>query len=185
MGNLFLELAMTDKHVQISDTLTKILTHDERQELARLIRKTRITRNVHHEFESARTAGERLADQVAAFGGSWTFIIIFAVVLVSWVALNGFMLGARSFDPYPFIFLNLLLSMIAAVQAPIIMMSQNRQSAKDRAVQQHDYEVNLKAEVEIMALHEKLDELRQRQFAELLEIQQKQISMLMALQGAK
>jgi uncharacterized membrane protein len=178
-------MAMTDIHVLATDPSTKVLTHDERHELARLIRKTRITRNVHNEFEIARTLGERLADRVAAFGGSWTFIIIFAVVLVTWVILNGFMLGIRSFDPYPFIFLNLLLSMIAAVQAPIIMMSQNRQSAKDRAVQQHDYEVNLKAEVEIMALHEKLDELRLRQFTELLDIQQKQIKMLMTLQAAK
>jgi uncharacterized membrane protein len=161
---------------------TKLLTQDERNELARLIRKTRVTRNVHSELEGSRSFGERLADRVAAFGGSWTFISLFGLVLVTWVVVNSLILGSRSVDPYPYIFLNLLLSMVAAIQAPIIMMSQNRQTAKDRAVQQHDYEVNLKAEIEIMALHDKLDELRFRQFTELLEIQQRQISLLTALQ---
>jgi uncharacterized membrane protein len=99
-------------------------------------------------------------------------------VLLVWVVLNTVVLRQYAFDGYPFIFLNLLLSMIAALQAPIIMMSQNRQAAKDRAVQQHDYEVNLKAELEIMALHEKLDELRNKQFENLLNIQQKQIDLL-------
>ncbi|ETD82287.1 membrane protein [Rhodobacter capsulatus YW1] len=103
--------------------------------------------------------GARIADRVAAFGGSWAFIGIFALVLLGWVALNTVVLVA-AIDPYPFVFLNLILSMLAAVQAPVIMMSQNRQAEKDRLAAAHDYEVNLKAEIEIMRLHEKLDELR-------------------------
>ena len=103
--------------------------------------------------------GARVADRVAAFGGSWSFIGLFALVLVGWVGLNTVILVA-AIDPYPFVFLNLILSMLAAVQAPVIMMSQNRQAEKDRLAAAHDYEVNLKAEIEIMRLHEKLDELR-------------------------
>ncbi|ARO13624.1 hypothetical protein BVG79_00264 [Ketogulonicigenium robustum] len=105
------------------------------------------------------TLGGRIADKVASFGGSWTFIGLFALVLVSWVALNGFLLTHPP-DPFPFIFLNLVLSMVAAFQAPIIMMSQNRQAQKDRDAAANDYEVNLKSELEIMRIHEKLDELR-------------------------
>ncbi|PYF10254.1 putative membrane protein [Rhodobacter viridis] len=103
--------------------------------------------------------GARVADRVAAFGGSWSFIGLFALVLVGWVVLNTVIL-ATAVDPYPFVFLNLILSMLAAVQAPVIMMSQNRQAEKDRLAAAHDYEVNLKAEIEIMRLHEKLDDLR-------------------------
>ena len=138
----------------------KSLSHEDRQKLAHLLRQTRLTRDVHKEFEGTLTFGQRLADKVAEFGGSWTFIIIFAGMLLAWCALNTFILLNRAFDPYPYIFLNLMLSTIAAVQAPLIMMSQNRQSAKDRLVAQHDYEVNMKAEIEIMALHEKIDDLR-------------------------
>jgi uncharacterized membrane protein len=125
----------------------------------------------------AASFGDRLADRVASFGGSWTFIILFGVVLLAWT-LGNLALMSRAFDPYPFIFLNLMLSMLAAVQAPIIMMSQNRQSAKDRAEAEHDYEVNLKAEIEIMALHEKLDELRARDIEGLIARQQEQIELL-------
>lgn len=121
--------------------------------------------------------GDRLADRVASFGGSWTFITLFGVVLLAWTVGN-VLLMSRAFDPYPFIFLNLMLSMLAAVQAPIIMMSQNRQSAKDRAEAEHDYEVNLKAEIEIMALHEKLDELRARDIEGLIARQHEQIELL-------
>src|SRR6185295_10578400 len=129
------------------------------------------------------TFGERLADRIAAFGGSWTFLLLFLVVLVSWVGLNSLVLARRheAFDPYPYILLNLFLSMIAALQAPIIMMSQNRQAAKDRLDAAHDYEVNLKAELEILSLHEKVDELRERKWGELIELQQEQIRMLMRL----
>ena len=104
--------------------------------------------------------GARLADSIARVGGSWSFIVGFLIFLAAWAILNGWLLNQRSFDPYPFIFLNLVLSMVAALQAPVIMMSQNRQAEHDRIDAAHDYEVNLKAEIEIMALHEKLDELR-------------------------
>lgn len=119
-----------------------------------------IARDVGHDFDSESTFGKRLADRVAEIGGSWAFVIGFFVFLLFWTALNTVGLPeADRLDPYPFIFLNLILSMLAAIQAPIIMMSQNRQAAKDRAEARHDFEVNLKAELEILALHEKLDRL--------------------------
>jgi uncharacterized membrane protein len=105
------------------------------------------------------TLGQRVADKVAAFGGSWTFIIIFGVVMLIWVTLNSAALFVRHFDPYPYILLNLFLSMIAAIQAPVIMMSQNRQAAKDRLQADQDYQVNLKAELEVAQLHSKLDHI--------------------------
>ena len=108
-----------------------------------------------------RDRWQKLADQVAKTGGSWGFIITFVIALALWVALN-VLLATRAFDPYPFIFLNLMLSMVAALQAPIIMMSQNRQGAIDRAAAEHDYIVNMRAELEIMLLHDKLDALRER-----------------------
>lgn len=111
----------------------------------------------------AATFGQRLADAMARIGGSWGFILAFIAFLAVWALLNMWLLGSGAFDPYPFIFLNLILSMLAAVQAPIIMMSQNRQAARDRLEAAHDYEINLKAEIEIMALHEKLDELRHQE----------------------
>jgi uncharacterized membrane protein len=133
--------------------------------------KTHFARDVLADMEREATFGERMADRVAQVGGSWAFVISFGVFLIAWAVLNVLILPAAGrFDPYPFIFLNLLLSMLAAVQAPIIMMSQNRQTAKDRAESRHDYEVNLKAELEIMTLHAKVDELTRinaEQFAEL------------------
>jgi uncharacterized membrane protein len=133
--------------------------------------------------ETGNTAGQRAADAVASFGGSWTFIMLFGVTLVAWVVLNSLILARydRSFDPYPYILLNLFLSMLASIQAPIILMSQNRQAQKDRLVAAHDYEVNLKAELEIMLLHEKVDLLREGQWGELLRIQQEQISLITQL----
>ncbi len=159
----------------------KQLSQDERRSLTQLLRKTRIARNVNKEGQGNRSFGAWLADVVASFGGSWTFIMIFSGVLLAWCVLNTVILASNAFDPYPFVFLNLVLSTIAAIQAPIIMMSQNRQAERDRLVQQHDYEVNLKAEIEIMALHEKMDELRLKQFADLLKIQERQIAMLAKL----
>lgn len=143
-----------------------------------LLRHSHISRDIHKDFESKLTFGQRLADRVAEFGGSWTFILIFAAFLVAWVVLNSVMLVSSAFDPYPYIFLNLLLSMIAAIQAPVIMMSQNRQAIKDRLEAQHDYEVNLKAEIEVLALHDKLDSLRTGQIEDMLNKQQKQIELL-------
>lgn len=133
--------------------------------------------------DSGATPGQKAADAVARFGGSWTFIMLFGVTLVAWVVLNSLILARydRSFDPYPYILLNLFLSMLASIQAPIILMSQNRQAQKDRLVAAHDYEVNLKAELEIMLLHEKVDLLREGQWDELLKIQQEQIRLMTQL----
>nr|WP_282097571.1 DUF1003 domain-containing protein [Luteibacter sp. SG786] len=130
------------------------------------------------------TFGQRLADNVSRFGGSWTFIIIFGLGLLLWTGLNSYVLH-KPFDPYPYIFLNLMLSMLAAVQAPVIMMSQNRQAAMDRLDAANDYKVNLKAEIEIMALHDKLDQMRTEQLAALLAKQQEQIDLLMKLVGSR
>lgn len=133
--------------------------------------KTHFARDVLADMDREATFGERMADKVAQVGGSWSFVLSFGLFLIVWAALNLLILPANGrFDPYPFIFLNLLLSMLAAVQAPIIMMSQNRQTTKDRAESRHDYEVNLKAELEIMTLHAKVDELMRanaEQFAEM------------------
>lgn len=156
------------------------LPEREQKVVRHYLDRSHVSRNVNKEFESRLTFGQRLADMVAAFGGSWTFIIIFGSVLVFWVTLNSVIL-ARSqteFDPYPYILLNLFLSMLAAIQAPIIMMSQNRQAAKDRTDAAHDYEVNLKAELEILSLHEKLDELREGKWLELVQMQREQIHLL-------
>jgi CRP/FNR family cyclic AMP-dependent transcriptional regulator len=124
----------------------------------------RVSRNANEVLEEKATLGDRVADGVARFGGSWRFMFSFAAILVCWVALNTVLLLGRPepFDPYPFILLNLLLSMLAAIQAPVIMMSQNRQDVKDRVRSELDYQVNLKAELEIMELHEKVDRLEQR-----------------------
>jgi uncharacterized membrane protein len=139
-----------------------------------------ISRNLAQDSGAAPTAGQRAADAVASFGGSWTFVGLFVVVLLGWVGLNGVLLMSRgaTFDPYPYILLNLFLSMLAAIQAPVILMSQNRQAEKDRLSAEHDYEVNLKAELEIMLLHEKIDGLRQQQWAELLVMQRRQLELL-------
>ncbi|MEL4072283.1 DUF1003 domain-containing protein [Ochrobactrum sp. GPK 3] len=153
------------------------LTAREKSVLKRLAERQTIAQDINQSFDEKRTTGQRLADKVAEFGGSWTFIIVFGVILAVWVAFNS-LLATRAFDPYPYIFLNLVLSMLAAVQAPIIMMSQNRQAAKDRLDASHDYEVNLKAEIEIMALHEKFDQLRSNELRGLIEKQQQQIEIL-------
>jgi uncharacterized membrane protein len=142
-----------------------------------------IAKNTATEFDAKTTPGQRAADAVAAFGGSWTFIALFAATLITWVGLNSLILAryGEAFDPYPYILLNLFLSMLAAVQAPIILMSQNRQTEKDRLNAEHDYEVNLKAELEIMLLHEKVDLLREGQWGELLDIQKEQLRLLAGL----
>jgi uncharacterized membrane protein len=134
--------------------------------------------NIAEQFERKLTFGERLSDQIASFGGSWRFIILFGVVLVLWIILNAALLLNRGFDPYPFILLNLILSCLAAMQAPIIMMSQNRAELRDRLRSENDYKINLKAELEIRHLHEKIDHLLRRQYNRLFEIQQIQIELL-------
>jgi uncharacterized membrane protein len=137
--------------------------------------------NTDAEYEKDLTLGEKLADRLADFGGSWTFIAIFGAILLVWIVLNSAVLVTRPFDPYPFILLNLILSCLAAIQAPVIMMSQNRQEAKDRLRSQHDYQINLKAELEIRHLHEKLDHLLSRQWERLVAIQQVQLDVLSEL----
>jgi uncharacterized membrane protein len=134
--------------------------------------------HVDQEYDSTLTFGQHLSDKIASFGGSWGFIIIFFCILVLWISVNSFILAFKQFDPYPFILLNLILSCLAAIQAPIIMMSQNRQEAKDRLRASHDYQVNLKAELEIRQLHQKLDHLLSRQWERLVEIQEVQIELL-------
>ncbi|MGE0384069.1 MAG: DUF1003 domain-containing protein [Gammaproteobacteria bacterium] len=155
------------------ETQMRRATEFERGILAKFLGRRHVSSDINQTFESQLTFGERLADKVAAVGGSWVFIGIFFVVLVCWMAMNEQM--ARPFDPYPFILLNLLLSCLAAVQAPIIMMSQNRQAAKDRLDARNDFEVNLRAEMEIMALHEKLDTLRSRDLMDMLQLLEKQM----------
>lgn len=149
--------------------------------------RSHIARDVRAEGDATITFGQRAADAVATFGGSWTFVSLFAVVMLVWVGLNAILLAraGKTFDPFPYILLNLFLSMLAAIQAPIILMSQNRHSERDRASAEHDYEVNLKAELDIMLLHEKLDQLRESQWEELLEIQREQLKQLASLLGSK
>ncbi len=134
--------------------------------------------NIDAEFEQKWSFGQRMADRIATFGGSWAFLICFGVFLALWIVMNSLVLLWRPLDPYPFIFLNLLLSCLAAIQAPIIMMSQNRQEAKDRIRSEHDYQVNLKAELEIRHLHEKVDHLLSHQWERLVRIQELQMEAL-------
>lgn len=134
-----------------------------------------IAENIEEEFEEHRTFGERLSDELASFGGSWAFLMAFFVVLAGWIAYNLLSGEAKAFDAYPFILLNLILSCLAAIQAPIIMMSQKRQEAKDRLRALNDYRVNLKAELEIRHLHEKMDHLITKQWQRLAEIQRIQL----------
>ena len=137
--------------------------------------------NPDAEFEGRWTRGEKLADRVASFGGSWGFIAVFFTFIAAWITTNLWLLGNRPVDPYPFILLNLMLSCLAAIQAPVIMMSQNRQEAKDRLRSQHDYQINLKAELEIRHLHEKIDHLLSHQWERLVEMQRLQIDLLSEL----
>ena len=137
-----------------------------------------LTQNLNDAVDETSTLGQRLADKVASFGGSWTFILFFAGVLIVWIIVNSLAMLGKPFDPFPFILLNLVLSCLAAIQAPVIMMSQNRQETKDRLRAENDYRVNLKAELEIRHLHSKLDLLLTHQWQRLLEIQQVQTDLL-------
>ncbi len=178
---------MENRIKQISEKFFKRglneLGEREKGILERVLHRGKISRDTNEDFDSRQTFGQKVADKVASFGGSWTFIIIFLSFLAAWIIWNSYVFFSQpqAFDPYPYILMNLFLSMTAAIQAPIILMSQNRQSARDRLDAAHDYEVNLKAELEILGLHEKLDDLRDAKWSELIETQQKQIEILTKL----
>lgn len=153
-------------------------TELDRQVAESIANQDTVAENTEEEFEDQRTIGERLSDHLASFGGSWAFLISFGVVLVVWMAFNIFEGATKAFDPFPFILLNLVLSCIAAIQAPVIMMSQKRQEVKDRLRANNDYRVNLKAELEVRHLHEKIDYLISKQWQRLAEIQQMQLEIM-------
>jgi uncharacterized membrane protein len=167
---LYVESAIADERGEISALQRSVIDSLTKHEL--------LSSDTETEFGQTLTSGERLADRVATFGGSWAFIGMFGAVLVVWMIVNSLVLMGRAFDPFPYILLNLVLSCLAAIQAPVIMMSQNRQEARDRLRAQNDYRVNLKAELEIRQLHEKLDHLLDRQWERFLEIQEIQIEIL-------
>ncbi|MEJ1159018.1 DUF1003 domain-containing protein [Prosthecomicrobium sp. N25] len=160
------------------------LTELGRQVAESLANQETVVADTERAYEARRSFGERVSDNLSSFGGSWTFIIAFGVVLVAWVGVNA-LWGQGAFDPFPFILLNLVLSCLAAIQAPIIMMSQKRQEAKDRIRSENDYRVNLKAELEIRHLHEKMDHLLSRQWQRLAEIQELQIEMIQETRGRR
>jgi uncharacterized membrane protein len=157
------------------------VTSLEKEVLASMRDHELLTKNVDAQFEGDWTLGERLADRIASFGGSWWFMILFGAFVLAWIVMNSLVIFWRPADPYPFILLNLLLSCLAAIQAPVIMMSQNRQEAKDRIRSQHDYQINLKAELEIRHLHEKIDHLLSHQWERLVAIQEVQLELLSEL----
>lgn len=165
---------------QLLDSGVTRLSEREQRVILHIAKRSHIARNVNSVLAEQQTLGERLADQVAQFGGSWTFIMMFTGLLIAWVVVNSVALAhlGGGFDPYPYIFLNLILSMVAALQAPVILMSQNRQAARDRLAASLDYEVNLKAEVEIMALHDKLDRIRIEHLEGLLQDQTQRVEEL-------
>lgn len=169
--NLYIEEILRDEHGEFSEL--------DRQVAESIANHGTIAENSEEDFLEHRTLGQRMSDTLARFGGSWTFLVSFGVFLMIWMAFNIAVSSTReAFDPYPFILLNLVLSCLAAVQAPIIMMSQKRQEVKDRMRSLNDYQVNLKAELEIRHLHEKLDHLITKQWQRLAEIQQIQMEMM-------
>lgn len=179
----YISLAELNKYRRLY--LTSLITQ-EKGEIANIDRDVMeaiknnsiLSENIQDEIEAELTFGQKLADKVAAFGGSWTFIITFFSFILLWMLINIWFLATRPFDPFPFILLNLILSCLAAIQAPIIMMSQNRQEQKDRQRGEHDYKINLKAELEIKLLSEKIDHLLVHQNKKLLEIQEVQTDYL-------
>ena len=159
------------KFLNYLETEYRKISDMEQALVSKVARRGRVSRLVDQEFEAHMTLGQRVADRVAQFGGSWPFIFIFGGVLIGWMVVNSIVLARRPFDPYPYILLNLALSALAAIQAPVIMMSQNRQAEKDRLQAHQDYEINLMAEFEIRDLYDKLDALRYKQWHELWHIQ--------------
>lgn len=172
--NYYREKAISDYLVKEIGELTEL----EKSVLSSVTDNTIITDKIDSEDQKNLTTGQKIADKVATFGGSWKFIISFGVFIVIWISGNIFWLLNKGFDPYPFILLNLILSCLAAIQAPVIMMSQNRQEEKDRDRSKQDYMINLKSELEIRSLHEKIDHFIMDQQLELLELQKTQIEMM-------
>jgi len=179
-GGITMDKKVRDVAEKLFSSGYEKLTAHEKHVAHHITTKTPIAKNVIEDLSEKMTFGQKMADNVASFGGSWIFVFIFASVMIIWVLLNSFILLRynESFDPYPYILLNLFLSMLAAIQAPVILMSQNRQAYKDRLSAEHDYEVNLKAELEIMRLHEKIDSLSRKKWKELISIQQEQLRLL-------
>jgi uncharacterized membrane protein len=175
-----LEAKTNDIALQLLGTPYEALDETSKLVARHIAQRKHIARDMSVRVTAGSGFGQRAADAVARFGGSWTFIGLFAATLFLWVVSNSWLLARHGmvFDNYPYILLNLVLSMLAAIQAPIILMSQNRQGQKDRLVAEHDYEVNLKAELEIMLLHEKIDQLRGAEWSALLATQQAQIRLL-------
>lgn len=166
----YLEVLLKDELGELSVLEKDVLKSINQNEL--------MASNIEPDITKDLTLGERVADQIAMFGGSWTFIIFFFSFIFGWMFTNIYLLVNKPFDPFPFILLNLILSCLAAIQAPVIMMSQNRQEAKDRKRSEHDYKINLKAELEIRLLHEKIDHLLMQQSQRMLEIQQLQMDLM-------
>lgn len=166
----YLHKLMIDEKGDLSDL--------EKDVIEKLTEYESISANLEKEFDANLTFGEKLSDLIASFGGSWKFIITFAVIIIIWISINSYFLITKSFDPYPFILLNLVLSCLAALQAPIIMMSQNRQESRDRNRAEQDYKINLKSELELRQLHQKVDHLLIQQWERMTEIQEIQLEML-------
>jgi len=180
-GWICLEDLQRFRHRYVEDLLRAEkgeVTQLEEEVLDSLREQEILASNPEKEFAENLTSGQRWADRIATFGGSWTFLASFGLVLLLWMAVNIFVLASRAFDPYPFILLNLVLSCLAAIQAPVIMMSQRRQESRDRQRSMHDYQVNLKAELEIRHLHQKMDHLLSKQWERLVEIQEIQMELI-------
>ncbi len=175
--NRYVRELLRDEKGEITSLETEVLRSLQEHEI--------LARNPDIGFDSQLTTGQRLADRLADFGGSWVFIVSFIAVVGLWMLVNSWLLGARPFDPYPYILLNLMLSCLAALQAPVIMMSQNRQEDRDRQRAMHDYQVNLKAELEIRHLHQKVDHILSHQWDRLAEIQEIQLELMNELRGRR
>jgi uncharacterized membrane protein len=173
----FIKLTLEEEKGELTALEEEVVRSIEEQET--------VSKNINQEYEGRLTFGEHLSDRLAAYGGSWRFILGFISVLVLWIIVNTAFLIHKPFDPFPFILLNLVLSCLAAIQAPIIMMSQNRQEAKDRLRSEYDYRVNLKAELEVRYLHQKLDHFLKKEWQTMLEIQEIQIDLMKELSERK
>ncbi len=168
-----MERLLEDEKGELSDLEEQVIRSIREEEI--------LTENINEEFDQGLTFGDRVSDKIAEFGGSWRFILSFGAVLIAWIVANSIFLARRPFDPFPYILLNLVLSCIAALQAPVIMMSQNRQETKDRLRSENDYRVNLKSELEIRVLNERMEHLLKKQWQRLLEIQEIQTDLIRQL----